>query len=357
MEISASEGGAGPKRRAALRGPGWLADAMRDMIPRVERAFLLKGVAALAIALVAASISSAAVPRHVAIPTPGFPGHIASGFGAVWVISHRGGFLYRIDPARNRVTATIDVSDALCWVPAVGAGAVWVANCGGLAGFEVTYKVDPRTNRVLRRVPGSTPVFGAGSLWTALLMKGMVYRIDPESGIVLTKIRRVGFDTRELLYIGGIGYGSAWIGSNTTVARIATATNKVTEVIRLPRATRGSTVTGGYSGAAHMAFAMGKVWIAVPGGVYIIDPSTNQARRLSIPIRPFTQAGDIAIVASAGSVWVRTSDRKVVRIDVRTGRVDRTYPASGGGGGLAVAFGSLWVANAGDDTVWRIRLH
>jgi hypothetical protein len=323
----------------------------------VKHAFLLKGVGALAVALVAASAPSAAVPRVVAIRAPGFPAHVASGFGAVWVISHRGGFLYRIDPTRNRVAATIDVSDALCFVPAVGGGAVWVANCGGLAGFEATYKVDPRTNRVLRRVPGSTPVFGAGSLWTALLMKGAVYRIDPKSGIVLTKIRRVGFDTRELLYVGGVGYGSAWVGSNTTVARIATATNKVTKVIRLPKAIPGSTVTGGYSAGAHMAFGRRKVWVAVPGGVYAIDPSTNQAQRLSIPIRPFTQWGDIPIVAGAGSVWVRTSDRKVVRIDARSGRVVATYPASGGGGGLAVAFGSLWVANAADDTVSRIRFH
>lgn len=326
-----------------------------DRSSRLKRACLVLAVGALAVALIV-SAPSAAGSAKVSIRTPGFPAHVASGFAAVWVISHRGGFLYRIDPARNRVAATIDVTDALCFVPAVGAGAVWVSNCGGLAGFEATYKVDPRSNRVLRRVPGSTPVFGAGSLWTALIGKGAVYRIDPRSGVVLAKIMRLGFDTSEILYVGGVGYGSAWVGSNTTVARIATATNKVTKVIRLPQAIRGSTVTGGYSGAAHMAFAQGKVWVAAPGGVYTIDPSTDQARRLAIRIRPFTQWGDIPIVAGAGSVWVRTSDRAVARIDARTGRVVATYPAAGGGGGLVVAFGSLWVANAVDDTVWRVPL-
>lgn len=32
-------------------------------------------------------------------------------------------------------------------------------------------------------------------------------------------------------------------------------------------------------------------------------------------------------------------------------------PATGGGGGIAVARGSLWIANAGADTVWREPLH
>lgn len=39
------------------------------------------------------------------------------------------------------------------------------------------------------------------------------------------------------------------------------------------------------------------------------------------------------------------------RIDPLTGRLIGTYPADSGG--LAVADGSLWVENAGTDSVWR----
>jgi hypothetical protein len=72
-------------------------------------------------------------------------------------------------------------------------------------------------------------------------------------------------------------------------------------------------------------------------------------------MQPFAEWGDIPIVSGAGSVWLRTSDPKLDRIDPATGRVRATYPAAnaGGGGGLAVAFGSLWVENAGSDSVWR----
>src|SRR4051794_37720805 len=104
--------------------------------------------AGIALAATAAS-SAAAPPGVVAIRTPGFPVHVSAGFRSIWVISHRGGYLYRIDPRTNRVVATIDVTDALCFVPTVAGGALWVSNCGGLAAFETVYKVDPATNRVV----------------------------------------------------------------------------------------------------------------------------------------------------------------------------------------------------------------
>ena len=57
-----------------------------------------------------------------------------------------------------------------------------------------------------------------------------------------------------------------------------------------------------------------------------------------------------------GSIWLRTSDDFISRIDPATGAVTATYPAYIGGGEVAVAFGSLWVANVNTDTVWRDRI-
>ncbi len=54
---------------------------------------------------------------------------------------------------------------------------------------------------------------------------------------------------------------------------------------------------------------------------------------------------------------MRTSGKTVTRIDPATGTVVGSYPATGGGGGLAIAYGSLWVANANADTTWREPIH
>ena len=51
---------------------------------------------------------------------------------------------------------------------------------------------------------------------------------------------------------------------------------------------------------------------------------------------------------------MRAGDRRVVGIDPRTAREIADRPAGGGGGNIALGFDSLWVANAADDSVWRI---
>jgi YVTN family beta-propeller protein len=64
-------------------------------------------------------IGSVDVGRH--------PGVVAVGAGGVWVTNTDDGTVSRVDPARNRVAATIRV-EAHPWGVAVGAGGVWVTN-------------------------------------------------------------------------------------------------------------------------------------------------------------------------------------------------------------------------------------
>ena len=76
--------------------------------------------------------------------------------------------------------------------------------------------------------------------------------------------------------------------------------------------------------------------------------------RIDLGLTKQTQNWDLYIDAADGAIWLRTSDDSIARIDTRTREVVATYPASGGGGDMALAFGSLWVANFADDTLWRI---
>jgi hypothetical protein len=158
--------------------------------------------------------------------------------------------------------------------------------------------------------------------------------------------------------LGTAGAGSVWLGSQTTktVLRISAAKNKVTAVIPLPGAATTPTPAQGYAEGGPMAFAGGKIWFGNPAGIYEVDPSTNTARRLPIKIGALDLWGDITFATGLGSVWVRTSGTRVTRINPGTGRVIGTYPAAGGGGGIAIVGHSLWVANAGKDTTWRERV-
>jgi streptogramin lyase len=107
-----------------------------------------------------------------------------------------------------------------------------------------------------------------------------------------------------------------------------------------------------------MAVGEDAVWVGnvADGSVYRIDPIANTVERVDLRLTRQTQNWDLHLEAADGAIWLRTSDDTVARIDPRTRTVAAAYPASGGGGGMAVTSGSLWVANFADDTLWRIGL-
>ena len=68
---------------------------------------------------------------------------------AAWVVNGGGGTVSRIDPATNRVVATIRVH-AMPTGITFGRGRIWVASIAG-AGVQA---IDPATNRVVGAVSG-----------------------------------------------------------------------------------------------------------------------------------------------------------------------------------------------------------
>lgn len=320
------------------------------------RRFVL--LAVLLSALLASAVGTgAAARRRSSVTTPGFPVSITAAFGSLWVNSHRGSTLYRIDPKTDRVAKRIGLPEDMCWTPTAAAGSLWVGNCEGEAGLARVYRIDPRRNRISGEAPGGAPAAGGGSLWT-VDDTATVRRIDPRSTVVLARIHVPALDPtgpNSDPYVGGVRYGSVWVGGCTRVVRISAATNRVQAVIPLPRSP-GCPVGNfgnGYFGAERMAFVGGRVYLVAPGRLDAIDARTNAVRRLPVVARPHQQWGDDVVLWAAGSLWLRASDGSVARIDPSTLRVIGRYPASGGGGGIAIAFGSLWVVDAGDDRVWR----
>src|SRR5205814_4040415 len=72
----------------------------------------------------------------------------AIGEGAVWVVATRGREVARIDPASDRVVASVPVgNDAMAVLAALGS--VWVDN----EWEQTVSRIDPKTNRALAQVP------------------------------------------------------------------------------------------------------------------------------------------------------------------------------------------------------------
>jgi DNA-binding beta-propeller fold protein YncE len=321
--------------------------SMQARTLRSRRRLAAVSLAALSLTLAGVGTSAAGPQRIVKFRTPTFPTEAVSAYGSIWVSTHRNVFVYRIDPKTNRITARINVVGDTCSLGASG-GRVWAAGCAG----GTISSIDPHTNKIVGGPQGFSALVGGGSLWVLTdLTPGTIARFDPNTNVRLKSFR---LRSPAPPYIAGYAYGSLWVGPNgtDTVWRIDAATNTVT-VIPLPGAKAYADPNQGYANGGPMSFAGGKAWTGNPAGIYEIDPATNRAKLLPISIGSLFEWGNIDMTAGYGSVWARTSGNQITRISPATGKVVRSYPATGGGGGIAVGFGSLWVTNASLDSVWR----
>jgi len=119
---------------------------------------------------------------------------LAAGAGAVWASVYGIGVL-RIDPASAKVTARIPVMTQA--PPAVGAGGVWVVCCGGeTSGSDGRLtRIDPATNRVVAtiRLHGLPDAVGAGAsgVWVRGAL-GPVWQVDPATSRMVASVHVPG---------------------------------------------------------------------------------------------------------------------------------------------------------------------
>jgi DNA-binding beta-propeller fold protein YncE len=113
---------------------------------------------------------------------------IALGEGSVWVAGDASDRrLWRIDPVRHRITATIELGFPPGAV-AAGGGAVWVTDQLG----DRVVRIDPGTNRIAGSIGvgrGARGVaFGRGSIWVSGAIDHTVTQIDPLTTEVVATI-------------------------------------------------------------------------------------------------------------------------------------------------------------------------
>jgi YVTN family beta-propeller protein len=311
-----------------------------------SRVICASATLACAIAVVGAASASTSAPSKVlprggkvvatiAIPK-GFGG-FALGEGSVWAMSDGVSTLTRIDPQGNTVAARIIVKPVnfcppyVCGEPAAGNGAVWVPR----ASDNAVSRIDLSTNSVTATIPvGKHPTAIAvtpGAVWVANAGGPSVSRIDPATNEVVATISagsaRAASDNAALT----VGAGTIWASFSNTVVRIDLATNAVTATIRLSEQPCG-----------FLAATERTVWAAgasCASGLTRIDPRTNRsAGKATGFLRP------IGLALGYGSLWVADIDRKSIdRVDPRTGRIVARLPVGGIPIRLAVGFGSIWV--------------
>jgi streptogramin lyase len=289
---------------------------------------------------------------------PADPGSVLSAYGSIWVASHVGTGLFRIDPRTNHVLKVINVGENQCVDLIAGGGKIWDWNCSGETGRGIVYEIDPRKNKVIGHFPKMYGTFGDGSLWAQSQDWTHLLRIDPKSHVKLASIKLpIPLPATGHVFPAAVCGGSVWSIADTSVVRYSTATNAVDQVISLPKAKSASEVSGGWFDSNYAACAGGKVWIPNLAGLYSINMRTNKASRLRVPIHANSALGDPGVTASHGQVFVRTSDTTITQVDARSGKVVRTYPAGGGGGEqIAVGYGSVWSPAFTDSAVWRERI-
>jgi hypothetical protein len=172
------------------------------------------------------------------IPTPGSPSAIAAGLGAVWVTGtyvRRGDVLHRIDPAANRVVASLSLPGRFAGQVALGMGSVWVVVSDRRRTLLSLVQVDPATSQVVRTTPvarrwaADQLIVRAGSAWL-LTRAGEVLRYDLDKGRL---VARVDAHARGM----ALGPRGLWIATTGSAQRIDMRTNEpVSPGVALPGA-------------------------------------------------------------------------------------------------------------------------
>jgi streptogramin lyase len=226
--------------------------------------------------------------------------------------------LKRLDPRTGEEVAAIPLEgfSANITEVAFGAGSVWVSSgdyypepAGGKQPDDVVLRVDPRTKRVVDRIPVYTSsglAFGHGSVWVTSATYGTVSRIDPETGEVAAKIE--------------VGRGAVDIASDESSGAVWVAG------LYLPEDYNG------YDGSKH----------SQDNKLTRVDPATNRVVA-EIPIRADSPDGGASSVAvGEGSVWVQSADGRLFEVDPATNEVTATVPLGDYSSHLAVYGGAVW---------------
>ncbi len=297
------------------------------------------------------------------------PGTPAVGLGAVWIPNTGDGTVSRIDPASNRVVATLRVGDAgafyqrvcqpygsvhsfmvttfhvrRCDLPssiATANGLLWVAKND----TNAILAIDPKDGHQVASIPiGVTPFeirANEQALWVTSYDDNVVVRIDVRSKQVVQTIAQSGGPSG--LALDG---DTVWVANSRagTVARIDARTNQMVATVPVPCSETCWTAPT----PLPVAVSNGAVWARNEGigTLSRIDPTSNTVAA-TLDVNTFNgRSGQDALAVAPSGIWL--AGISLQNIDPGTNRVVKTIDQPGIT--LAYGYGSLWVT----DTSGRI---
>lgn len=276
---------------------------------------------------VVASVSLDDTPRQVVLAADG-----------LWTVGERA--LYRIDPAGNRVAATIPVGTvrAAPAALALAAGVAWVP-----AGASSTlWRVDRATGRVDGRIDLDRRLLGPvgvaaqdGTVWVSCCAlqhgprpAGVLLRVDTRRHRVVARI-----PIADGPLAVAAGDGAVWVGTaRGGVLRVDPTSNRVVGRVAPAAGSRVEAIAATPQG----------IWAVDTGGYHVLrlDPGSGRVGlAVAAPLPRGVGVGD-------GGTWVIvTNDRTLARVDERDGRLRARVPADvvRDVRGVAVGAGALWV--------------
>ncbi len=323
-------------------------------------------VGALVLVLVSCTPSQTAPsgPVLASITVGSRAGTPAVGLGAVWIPNTGNGTVSKIDPASNRLVATLRVGDAgafyqrvcqpygsvhsfmvttfhvrRCDLPssiATANGLLWVAKND----TDAILAIDPKDGRQVAAIPiGVTPFelrANDQALWVTSYDDNVVVRIDVRSKQVVETIAQLGGPSG--LALDG---ETVWVAISRagTVARIDAGSNRVVATIPVPcSASCWSAPT-----PLPLAVANGAVWVRNEGigTLSRIDPATNTVAA-TLDVNTFNgRSGEDALAVAPSGIWL--GGITIQDIDPASNRVVKTIDQPGIT--LAYGYGSLWVTD------------
>lgn len=262
---------------------------------------------------------------------------------AVWITTTKPYSLRRIDPATNKVIASVRLSGETCSGLEFGFGSIWAPVCGKKPALV---RVDAHTNKISAVLPiapagreGGITASG-DSIWMVTDKKGTLTRIDPSTNSARQRIT-IPLGSYNPLFSDGI----VWITEveSNVLVPVDASTGGVLASIPVGSTPRFLTAGGG------------SVWTLNQGEgtVSRVDTSTKKVTatiKAGIP----GLGGDICY--GADSVWATAFDVPLTQIDAKSNDVLRQWVGKGGDS-VRVGFGSIWLTDYSRSLLWRIDVH
>jgi streptogramin lyase len=311
---------------------------------------MLPGIAqtAAALALLSASLCSAAAARDIAELEVLATFHlgktadwVAITADAVWVGSTGPFAVHRIDPAANRLVASVNLPGEPCAGLTTGAGSLWVPLCTAAPSLAKVNLGSNKLESIFAVGPAAEEggvAYGAGSVWLIVNKSGALKRIDPRNGDILATFRVPPGSYNPIF-----SHGALWVThvDGRELTGIDSTTGKIT----------ASVGTGPHP--RFLTAGAGAIWTLNQGDGTLTRIDTRSGRAATIPLGTPGHGGDIAF--GAGMVWTTMAKMPLSLVDASAARLLCQW-AGPGGDSLGIGHGAIWLTDYHAGTVSRIAL-